>query len=72
MAERGVATSSGKYQAILSPWGRLPAEAATAEPDLDPVCHTSKHPGTIVPDSPLPKHQGRLGHYLSRKREQEC
>lgn len=72
MSERRVVTTSGKYQAILSPRSRHPPEAATAEPDLDPVCHTTKHPGTIVPDRPLPKHQGRLGHYLSRKREQEC
>ena len=55
MSERGVTTSSDKYQAIPSVWSRHPAEAVTAQPHLDPVCHTSMHPGTILPDSPLPK-----------------
>lgn len=49
LSERGVATNSDKYQAMLSARSRHPAETATAQPHWGPVCHEYMHPVTTLP-----------------------
>lgn len=47
LSERGVATNSDKYQAMLSARSRHPAETATAQPHWGPVCHEGPGSGWI-------------------------